>query len=140
MAELKTKQTEAPVADFLNSISDDQVREDCWKIAEIMEKATKAKPKMWGTSIVGFGTYTYKYASGREGDWPRIAFAPRKTNITLYITTGFAHYEDLMAKLGRHSRSKGCLHIKRLSDIHLPTLKKLVTDSVNDMKKASQRA
>ncbi len=135
MADIKTKLNDASVDDFLNSIKDEQVRKDCRTIAEIMQKATNAKPQMWGTSIVGFGSYHYKYASGREGDWMLTAFSPRKQNITLYIMAGFAGYDELMAKLGKHSCGKSCLYIKRLSDVHLPTLKKLINASVKHMLK-----
>jgi len=137
MAELKTKRNDASVGDFLDAIKDEQVREDCLVIGEIMQKATKAKPQMWGPSIVGFGSRRYKYASGREIDWMLIAFSPRKQNITLYISSGFDGYDELMAKLGKHSCGKGCLYIKRLSDVHLPTLKKLIKGSVEHALKAS---
>jgi hypothetical protein len=133
MAELKTKLTDASVTEYLNAIENDQVRQDCWVILEIMQDATKAKPKMWGDSIVGFGMYHYVYASGREGDWPLIGFSPRKQNITIYIMAGFEEYEELLARLGKHTRAKSCLYIKRLSDIHLPTLKKLIQTSVDHM-------
>ncbi len=135
MAELKTKLNDASVDDFLNSIKDEQVREDCRTIAEIMRKATNAEPKMWGSSIVGFGSYHYKYASGREGDWMLTAFSPRKQNITLYIYGGFEGYDELMAQLGKYSCGKSCVYVKRLSDVHLPTLKKLVKASVKHMLK-----
>ncbi|MCG3160142.1 MAG: hypothetical protein JMDDDDMK_01178 [Acidobacteria bacterium] len=137
MAELKTKLNDASVDDFLNAIKDEQVRQDCWAIAEIMRKATKAEPKMWGSSIVGFGSYRYKYASGREGDWMQVAFSPRKQNISLYITSGFEGRDELLAKLGKHSCGKGCVYIKRLSDIHLPTLRKLINASVKHMLKTN---
>ncbi len=137
MAELKTKRNDASVDDFLGAIKDEQVREDCRAIADIMQKATKAKPQMWGAGIVGFGSRRYKYASGREIDWMLIAFSPRKQNITLYISSGFEGYDELTAKLGKHSCGKGCLYIKRLSDVHLPTLKKLIKGSVEQALKAS---
>jgi Domain of unknown function (DU1801) len=137
MAELKTKRNDASVDDFLGSIKDEQVREDCLVIADIMQKATKAKPQMWGSGIVGFGSRRYKYASGREIDWMLIAFSPRKQNITLYISSGFEGYDELTAKLGKHSCGKGCIYIKRLSDVHLPTLKKLVNSSVKHMLKSN---
>lgn len=137
MAELKTKLNDASVDDFLNAIKDEQIRQDCWAIAEIMRKATKAEPKMWGSSIVGFGSYRYKYASGREGDWMQVAFSPRKQNISLYITSGFEGRDELLAKLGKHSCGKGCVYIKRLSDIHLPTLRKLINASVKHMLKTN---
>jgi len=133
MAELKTKLTDASVTDYLNAIENEQVRIDCFVILEIMQDATKAMPQMWGDSIVGFGTYHYVYASGREGDWPLIGFSPRKQNITIYIMAGFVQYEELLGKLGKHTRSKSCLYIKRLSDIHLPILVELIQESVNYM-------
>ncbi|MCI0664488.1 MAG: DUF1801 domain-containing protein [Acidobacteria bacterium] len=135
MAELKTKRTDASVDDFLNSIKDEQVRQDCWTIADMMQKATRAKPQMWGPSIIGFGSRRYKYPNGREMDWMLIAFSPRKQNITLYLSSDFEGYDELMEQLGKHSCSKACLYIKRLSDIHLPTLKKLINASVKQLKK-----
>lgn len=135
MAELKTQQTEESVEKFLNTINDAGRREDCYKVAKLMEEATGSKPKMWGESIVGFGSYHYKGASGREGDWLLIGFSPRKQNLTLYIMAGFDGYSELMKKLGKHSSAKSCLYIKRLDDIHLPTLKKLIRESVKMMKK-----
>ena len=133
MAELKTKLTDASVPDYLNAIENDQVRQDCFTILEIMQDATKAKPHMWGDSIVGFGTYHYVGASGREGDWPLTGFSPRKQNLTLYIMTGFEQYEGLLSRLGKFTTGKSCLYIKRLSDIDLPTLKELVQASVDHM-------
>ncbi|OFW37449.1 MAG: hypothetical protein A3J29_21055 [Acidobacteria bacterium RIFCSPLOWO2_12_FULL_67_14b] len=135
MAELKTQKTAASVSSFLNAIKDDQVRKDCKTIAGIMQKATKARPAMWGSSIVGFGTLNYTYASGREVEWMMTGFSPRKQNITLYIMAGFDKYDDLMAKLGTYSCGKSCLYIKRLSDVHVPTLTKLVESSVKHMRK-----
>lgn len=134
MAELKTKPTKASVKDFLNQIPDEERRKDCFEVAKIMEEITGNKPKMWGPSIVGFGTYHYKYASGREGDWPITAFSPRKKDLTLYIMMGcFDKYPELMEKLGKHSTGKSCLYIKRLSDIHVPTLKKLIKTSIKEL-------
>jgi len=138
MAEIKTKLTQTSARDFLNAIKDDQVREDCQAIAGIMEKTTKAKGKMWGPNIVGFGDYRYKYPDGREMDWMEIAFSPRKNYVALYVKSGFKGYEELMSKLGKHSGSKSCVNIKRLSDIHMPTLKKLVKGSVAHVRKASK--
>lgn len=137
MAELKTKLTDASVDDFLNAIKDEQVRQDSWAIAEMMQKATKAAPKMWGPSIVGFGNHRYKYPNGREMDWMVIAFSPRKQNITLYLATEFEGRDELLAALGSHSCGKSCLYIKRLSDVHLPTLKKLVKASVKHVLKTN---
>ena len=133
MAELKTKQTNESVKDFLNKVADEERRADCFAIAKLMEEVTGEKPKMWGPSIVGFGSYHYKYASGREGDWPITGFSPRKKDLTLYIMMGFEKHRDLMEKLGKHSSSKSCLYIKRLADIHVPTLKKLIRVSIKDL-------
>lgn len=133
MAELKTKPNSASVADFLNSVEDEQVRRDCWMIVEMMQTATGAPPQMWGSSIVGFGSYHYVYASGREGDWMLVGFSPRKNNITLYMMAGFSQYESLLAGLGKYSTAKSCLYIKRLADIHLPALQELIEASVRHM-------
>ena len=134
MAEPKTKPTQASVKDFLNQIADKERRDDCFAVAKMMEEITGDKPKMWGPSIVGFGTWHYKYASGREGDWPIAAFSPRKRDLTLYLNIGFEKNADLMKQLGKHSKGKSCLYIKSLSDIHVPTLKKLIKTSIKQLK------
>ena len=134
MAEMKTKPTNESVKDFLNRIPDAERREDCLAVAKMMEEITGEKPKMWGPSIVGFGSYHYKYASGREGDWPKAAFSPRKKDLTVYLMMGFQKRAELMEKLGKHTHSKSCLYIRRLSDVHVPTLKKLIKVSVKDLK------
>ena len=133
MAELKTKATNESVEEFFNSIPDAERREDCFAIAKLMEEITGHKPTMWGPSIVGFGSYHYKYASGREGDWLVTGFSPRKKDLTLYIMMGFEKHQELMKQLGKHSIGKSCLYIKRLSDIHLPTLRKLIKTSVKQL-------
>ena len=133
MAEAKTKPTNESVKDFLNKISDEERRADCFAVAKIMEEITGEKPTMWGPSIVGFGSYHYKYASGHEGDAPITGFSPRKKDLTVYMMMGFAKRTELMEKLGKHSAAKSCLYIKRLSDIHVPTLKKLIKISVKDL-------
>lgn len=126
MAELKTKVNNASVTKFLTSIPDEAQRADAQVIFEMMKKATQAEPKMWGASIVGFGTYHYVGASGREGDWYVAGFSPRKGNLTLYMMGGWATEKDLLAKLGKHSLGMGCLYIRRLDDVSLPVLKKLI--------------
>ena len=126
MAEMKTIQTEASVEDFLNLIEDNQKREDCFEIVKMMKQVTKKEPKMWGPSIIGFGSYHYKYESGREGDSPQIGFSPRKQNITLYILSGSDHENPLLQKLGKHSISKVCLYIKRLADVDKKVLLELI--------------
>jgi hypothetical protein len=135
MAEAKTRATKKSVDRFIKSQSDEQTREDCFTVMKLMKEATGAEPQMWGTSIVGFGTRHYKYATGREGDWPIIGFSPRKQNLTLYIGLGDGFDQDLLAKLGKHGMGKGCLYIKRVSDVHIPTLKKLIKSSVKRQKK-----
>ena len=134
MAEPKTKPTKESVKDFLNRIPEAERREDCFAVAKMMEEITGEKPTMWGPSIVGFGTYRYQYASGRKGDWPIAAFSPRKQDLTVYLMMGFERHHELMEKLGKHSTGKSCLYIKRLSDIHVPTLKKLIKTSIKDLK------
>jgi hypothetical protein len=129
MAEMKTVQTEASVEDFLNLIENDQKREDCFEIVKMMKQVTKKEPKMWGPSIIGFGSYHYKYESGREGDAPQIGFSPRKQNITLYILSGSDHENPLLQKLGKHSTSKVCLYIKRLADVDKKVLLELIKES-----------
>jgi len=139
MAEAKTKQTKASVEKFLNQIPDEARREDCFKVAKMMEEITGCEPKMWGPSIVGFDTYHYKYASGHEGDWPIAAFSPRKQDLTVYLMPGFQKQADLMQQLGKHRTGKSCLYIKRLSDVHVPTLKKLIRQSVKTMKQVTNK-
>jgi hypothetical protein len=131
MAEMKTKATGASVKAFLDAIADEQVRDDCRQISSLMEAATKSKARMWGDKIVGFGTRKLRYANGKEVDWMIIAFAPRAKSIALYIGANPEAYRELKNDLGKHSGGgTSCLHIKRLSDVHLPTLKKLVKSSV----------
>ena len=136
MAELKTKLNNTSVDKFIKGIKDEQARADCFKILDMMQKATKAEPKMWGTSIIGFGNYHYKYASGHEGDWFLTGFSPRKQNLTLYIMGRFEGHEELLGKLGKHSLGKGCLYIKKLADVDTKSLKQLVNNSVKRMSKA----
>ncbi len=133
--ELKTKVNKASVAAFLNSVKDPEQRKDAKEIDKIMRQITGQKPKMWGTSIVGYGTYTYHYASGQSGDWMRTGFSPRKQALTIYIMPGYSMNMPLLKKLGPYKKGKSCLYIKRLSDIHLPTLKKIIIAGWKDMEK-----
>ena len=135
MAELKTKQTEANVEDFLNCLPSEQTRADCFEIVKIMTQATKEEPKMWGSSIIGFGSTHLKYASGRELDWMMVGFSPRKQNLTLYITGDLSLYTDLLEKLGKYKKGVGCLYIKRLQDVDIRVLKELIQRSVNAVTK-----
>ncbi len=133
MAELKTKPTGVSVAGFLDAIVDEQRRADCRMLARIMQKATGSKGKMWGPSIVGFGDYHYKYASGREGDWFRVGFAPRKQDLTLYLMGGLTVRQPLLDTLGKHKRGKGCLYLKRLADVDVKVLTKLIEESAKKL-------
>ena len=130
MAELKTKLNESSVEKFLNSVEDKEKRELSFKVLELMKKITKEEPKMWGTSIIGFGTYHYKYKSGQEGDWMQVGLSPRKQAVTLYIMSGFSRYDELMNKLGKYKTGKSCLYIKKEEDIDFEVLKELVAQSV----------
>ena len=134
MAEAKTKPTKLSVDKFIKSQPDEQVRKDCAVISKIMSEATGEEPKMWGTSIVGFGTYHYKYATGREGDMPIVGFSPRKQNLTLYVLMSGEEQAELFKKLGKHTTGKWCLYIKRLPDVDLPTLKKIIKLSVKRLR------
>ncbi len=129
MAENKTQPSEQSVEQFLHSVENKQKRDDCFQLVELMEDVVGEKATMWGSSIVGFGTYHYKYASGREGDFMLTGFAPRKTALTLYIMAGFEHYDELMAKLGKYKTGKSCLYVKKLDDIDLDVLRELVKQS-----------
>ncbi len=135
MAEPKTKKNRKSVEKFLDGVESEQRREDCFTVLELMQKVTGCKPAMWGDSLVGFGSYHYKYASGREGEWFVTGFSPRKQDLTLYIMSGFSKQGELLEKLGKFKTGKACLYVKKLEDIHLPTLRKLVKESVAYMKK-----
>lgn len=134
MVKLKTKLNNASIEKFLNSVKDEKKRADCFVIMEMMKKITKAEPKMWGTSIVGFGSFYYKSKSGREGDWFLTGFSPRKQNLTLYIISGFTKYNELMKKLEKYKTGKSCLYINKIEDINLKILKSLISESVKYMK------
>ena len=136
-AELKTKKTEASVEGFIAAQKDEQTRTDCRAIIELMSAATKAPPKMWGAAIVGFGSTTLKYPSGRELDWMLCGFSPRKANLTLYMPGPLEALAAQLAKLGKHSTGKGCLYIKRLSDVDPKVLKSMVEASLKAAKKRS---
>ena len=138
MTELKTQKNDASVEDFLNTITDERKRTDSFTILELMKEVTGEAPAMWGTSIVGFGNYHYKYATGREGDMPITSFSPRKQNLTLYIMSGFDQYDELLSQLGKHSTGKACLYIKKLDQINLDILRELVKHSVEHMAQSTQ--
>jgi hypothetical protein len=135
MAENKTKQTIASVDKFISTIKDENIRKDCYTIIKLMKSITKEEPKMWGPSIIGFGSYHYKYTSGREGDMCIAGFSPRKQNLTIYLMPGFEAQQSLLKKLGKHKTSKVCLYIKCLEDVDVKVLKEMISISVKEMKK-----
>ena len=134
MANLKTKATKVSVDKFLKSVADKQKREDSHRIIDMMKKITKEKPKMWGPSIIGFGKYHYKYASGHEGDMCIAGFSPRKTALTIYLTPRFKKFNGLLKKLGKHKMTVSCLCIKKLADVDEKVLKELISESVKFVK------
>ncbi|MGJ3241071.1 MAG: DUF1801 domain-containing protein [Anaerolineae bacterium] len=137
MSDLKTKpQANDPYA-YLEQIEPEQKREDSLAILRLMEDVTGEPPVMWGDSMIGFGSYHYTYASGREGDWFLTGFAPRKKNLVLYIMAGFDEYDNLMERLGKHKTGKACLYVNKLADIDLDVLRELVAQSVEHMKQTN---
>jgi len=135
MAKTKNKTTanDASVELFLDSVKDEQKRADSYKILGIMKRLSGYEPKMWGSSIIGFGEYHYKYASGREGDMCRIGFSPRAQNLTLYMITGYSEKGDELARLGKHKLGKSCLYIKRLSDVDENVLEEMIVKDLKAM-------
>jgi len=129
MAESKTKVNDASVEEFLSAVKDEQKRKDSFEIIKMMKQVTRQEPKMWGPAIIGFGSYHYKYESGREGDMPQIAFSPRKQNLTLYIGVGEDSDNPLLTKLGKYTTGKVCLYIKKLADVDRNVLQELIADS-----------
>ena len=134
MAENKTKETAASVDAYLAAINDEERRKDCTALAKLMAKATKHPPRMWGSSIVGFGSYHYRYESGREGDMCLVGFSSRKGDITLYGLSSAPGHGELIPKLRKHRAGKGCLYIRKLSDVDLEVLEKLVADASAEKK------
>jgi hypothetical protein len=130
MAELKTRQNDQDVTEFLSNVANDKRRADAFTVLQLMGEITGIEPAMWGSSIVGFGNYHYTYASGREGDWFLTGFSPRKQALTLYIISGFAQYDHLMKRLGKFKIGKSCLYIKKLEDIDLNVLRELIQASI----------
>lgn len=130
LADIKTKPTAASVEDFINNVSDEQKRKDSFTILEMMKKAAGEEPKMWGSSIIGFGNKRYKSpATGREVDWLVIGFSPRKANLSLYLSVGLEEHADALEKLGKHKTGVGCLYINKLEDVDVEVLKKMIATS-----------
>ena len=130
MAELKTKKTDQSVEKFLDAVPDETKKRDSYKILTMMKEISRKEPKMWGSSMVGFGDFRYKYASGREGDWFQIGFSPRKQNLTLYLTCNINQFQSDLEKLGKYKTGVGCLYIKSLEEIDLKVLKAIIRKSV----------
>ena len=135
MSDLKTKPNNQSVDDFIDSIESESKRDDATSLLKLMSEISNESPVMWGDAIVGFGSYHYKYKSGREGDWLLAGFSPRKTNMTVYMMGGFENQEDLLQKLGKFKNSTGCLYFKRLDDIDLKVLNEMITRSIATVKK-----
>jgi hypothetical protein len=134
MAENKTQATAANVTAFVDAIADPGKREDARTVCRLMERLSGEPPRMWGSSIVGFGSYHYKYDSGREGDSPRIGFSPRANALTLYIMGGFPRHEALMERLGKYKTGKSCLYLKQLADVDMDVLEELIAASLDHMR------
>ena len=133
MSELKTKLNDDSVEDFLQSVEHPQKKEDAFEILNMMMEITEEAPKMWGNSIVGFGTYHYVYASGKEGDWMRIAFSPRKQNIVLYLMNGADKEHEILSRIGKYKTGKSCFYINKLTDVDRNVLKELIKASWDKM-------
>lgn len=128
LAEIKTKQTDSSVEDFINSVADEQKRKDSYVLLELMEKAVKEKPKMWGSSMIGFGKMRYKSpATGREVDWFKIGFSPRKANLSIHLCGSMEQHAESLKKLGKHKTGAGCLYINKLEDVDVNTLEQIIT-------------
>jgi len=129
MSDLKTRPTDESVEAFLNGVENDKKREDAFALLRLMKEVTGEDPTMWGDSIIGFGSYHYRYASGREGDWFLVGFSPRKRNLTVYIMAGFDEYDELLERLGKFKTGKSCLYLNRLEDVDVQVLRELVRRS-----------
>ena len=133
MSSLKTQLNDASVEDFLASVGNARRRQDSAEVLELMQDVTGETPRMWGDSIVGFGSYHYRYKSGREGDWPRIGFSPRKQYLAIYIMPGFGDYQDLLTRLGKHRTSVSCLYINKLADVGRDVLREIIAAAYQEM-------
>jgi len=135
MAKNKTTETQNSVIDFINTVEDLTKRNDSFELVKLMQEQTGFEPKMWGPGIIGFGSYHYKYASGHEGDAPLVGFSPRKDAISLYLYSSFESKEELLSKFGKHKAGKGCIYIKKIADIDVEILKKMISYSVENLNK-----
>ncbi len=135
MAKNKTTETQNSVIDFINTVEDLTKRNDSFELVKLMQEQTGYEPKMWGPAIIGFGSYHYKYASGHEGDAPLVGFSPRKDAVSLYLCSSFESKEELLSKFGKHKAGKGCIYIKKIADIDIEILKKMILYSVENLNK-----
>lgn len=135
MAKNKTTETEKSVAGFIDAVKDETKRDDSYQLIALMKKLMKAEPKLWGPSIVGFGSYHYKYDSGHEGDAPLLAFSPRANALTVYLSGNFEKRDELLTKLGKYKSEKGCIYIKKLADVDLAVLEKMLMAHVKHVRK-----
>jgi nucleoid DNA-binding protein len=136
--EIQTTVNDASVEEFVSKVENDQKRKDCLEIINMMKQVTKEEPKMWGPAIIGFGSYHYRYESGREGEMPKLGFSPRKQSLTLYIGVGDDYDNQLLKKLGKYSTSKVCLYIKKLADVDRNILQELIADSFEKFPRSEQ--
>ncbi|WP_445486936.1 DUF1801 domain-containing protein [Niallia sp. 03133] len=134
MYKLKTKETENSVIEFIEAVEKEKKKEDAYQLLDIFTEATGLPAKMWGSSIIGFGSYHYKYASGHEGDAPLVGYSPRKAKISLYFATGLTNRDELLKEFGKHTTGKACVYINKLDDIHIDVLKKIISESVQFLK------
>lgn len=135
MSDLKTRPNDASVEAFIDAVGHPRRREDAQVLLDLMRRVTGENPVMWGTAIVGYGSYHYRYASGQEGDWPIAGFSPRKQNLSIYIMPGFERYGALLSRLGKHKTGKSCLYINKLADVDMDVLESLVRAAVAEMKR-----
>jgi hypothetical protein len=131
MYELKTKENDSSVIEFIENVDSPKKREDAYRLLDIFTETTRCEAKMWGPSIIGFGSYHYKYASGHEGDAPLVGYSPRKAKISLYFAPGDPKREELLSKLGKHTTGKACVYINKLEDVNVEVLKELINQSVS---------
>jgi len=132
--ELKTKVNDSSVVDFLNAVENEQKRDESFQLLDFLSEVSGEEPKMWGSNIIGFGTYHYKYASGQEGDWMKVGFSPRKQKFSIYIMSGFDELQDSLSQLGKHKTGKGCLYVNKLGDIDMNVLKELIKESFKNLR------
>lgn len=130
MGELKTRPIDLDPAAFVAAIPEETTRTDCQLLLDMMKRISGAEPRMWGPKMIGFGSYHYRYDSGREGDWFLTGFSPRKKELTIYIMAGFDGYDEILQRLGRHKTGKSCLYVKRLEDVDLALLERLIGEGI----------